>query len=484
MLSIFKEQPRAFSLIFFLELWERFGYYTVLGILAYFFVKELGFSEIGAYYTFGAFSALVYGLVSLGGWIGDKFLGTKRTIVLGIITLALGYLFLSFADKHTVFYALGLVCVGNGLFKANPSSLLAKCYQENDPRLHGGFTLYYMAINMGSVFALFLGPNISEHYGWHSAFFLSFIGLVLALMSYFYWHKTVKNISFGVDKLPLSWIRLLITIIGVVISTILCAYLLQHVDIAEKLLFAIAIIIVGIYVSYAYQESNLYRIKMAVAFVLMLEAVVFFTLYQQMPTSLNFFAIHNVYHTIFGFEINPQSFQVLNPLWIMIMSPILALVYSRLGKKGRDLSTAYKFALGMTLCGLSFTLLYFCQFFADDEGMVSWGWLVASYFFQSVGELLVSALGVAMVAELVPPAITGFIMGMWFLTSSIAGFTGAFVASLTAAPTLIKSNYETLITYSNVFLKIGLVTLGLALIMWLVAPLLSKAMRLRALPRS
>lgn len=474
MRAVFLNQPEPFYLIFFLEFWERFGFYTVQGILAYFFVKELGFAEVESFYTFGAFSALLYGLVSVGGFIGDKFFGTKRTIVLGMIILAAGYLFLSAATKETVFYALGLICVGNGLFKANPSSLLAKCYKPNDERLHGGFTLYYMAINVGSIFALVIGPTVSSRFGWHLAFFISFVGLVMALANYAYCRKTIASVNHGADKQPFSLKKLLLLLVMVVLLTIACAYLLKHVVLTERLLVVISLAVFAMFLYYAYQETGQSRAKMFVALVLMIEAIVFFTLYQQMPTSLNFFAIHNVEHSLLGLQIDAQTFQVLNPLWIMLLSPILASLYMKLHRMNKDLNLAHKFALGMSFCGISFTLLYFTRFFANEASVVSSWWLVASYFFQSLGELLVSALGVAMVAELVPAAINGFIMGMWFLTSSIAGFTGAYVASFTAAENHLSSNHESLLTYSHVFLQIGLVTLGLSAVMWLTSPFLSR----------
>jgi POT family proton-dependent oligopeptide transporter len=192
-----------------------------------------------------------------------------------------------------------------------------------------------------------------------------------------------------------------------------------------------------------------------------------------MPTSLNFFAIHHVRASILGVHINPQSFQVFNPLWMRLLSPILASWYRKHRNSANGMSIAHKFALGMTLCGISFMTLYFPQFFADEHNQVSSLWLVLSYFFQSFGELFISALGVAMVAELVPPAINGFIMGMWFLTSASAGFIGAFVASFTKVPSGLTVGYETLHLYSSVFLKIGIITCLLAFLMWGIAPRLS-----------
>lgn len=474
MLALFREQPRAFHMIFMLEIWERFGFYTMQGILTLYFIRFLGFSETDAYFTFGAFSALVYGMVALGGYLGDKVLGTKRTLVLGLITLALGYLALALVDRQWVFLALGLVCVGNGLFKANPSSLLAKCYDENDPRLHGGFTLYYMSINLGSTVALFLGPALSSKLGYSYAYFLSFIGIILGLANYFFQRQHVANINNLADQRTIFFRQWLIVILGIVASTFVCAYLLQNVLIAQDLVWFITALVVGIYFVYMRREGKASYLRMLVAFILMLEAVVFFTLYQQMPTSLNLFAVNNVRPFLLGLELDPQSFQALNPIWIIIMSPVLAIAYKLLQKKGFAFHIPYKFALGMFCCGLSFLLLYFARFLHDEQGMVSSGWLIASYFFQSTGELLVSALGVAMVAELVPTQIAGFVMGMWFLTSSVAGFIGASVASLTTLPQQVKPGIESLTIYTGVFASIGLVTLGIAFLMLLTSARLSR----------
>ena len=221
------------------------------------------------------------------------------------------------------------------------------------------------------------------------------------------------------------------------------------------------------------------RLRMLLAFILMVEAVGFFTLYQQMPMSLNLFAVNNVNASLFGVPINPQSFQALNPIWIVTMSPMLAMFYERLNQRGCSFPIPYKFALGMTCCGLSFVILYFARFIHDDSGMVSSLWLVASYLFQALGELLVSALGVAMVAELVPPKIAGFVMGMWFLTSSVAGFIGASVASYTALPRDLQPGIDSLMIYTQVFACIGLVTLVVALLLWLISPRLSRLMGIK-----
>lgn len=474
MIGLLKEQPRAFRMIFMLELWERFGFYAVQGILTLFFIRYLGYSDMEAYYTFGAFSAVVFGLVVIGGYLGDRVLGTKRTIVLGLIVLALGYLSLAITDKEHVFLALGLICVGNGLFKANPSNLLSKCYEENDPRLHGGFTLYYMAINLGSMVALVVGPSLSSAYGYSMAYFISSLGLVLGLVNYAWQRQSVAHINTEADKRVISLMQWGVVAFGIVVFTVFAAYLLEHVEIAKNLVWSMAIIGLLYYVSLMRKESKQSFMKMLVALVLMIQAVIFFTLYQQMPTSLNLFAVNNITPIFMGITIDPQAFQALNPVWIVLMSPVLALVYRNVNQRGWSFAVPYKFALGMTLCAVSFLMLYFARYFYNEQGMVSCWWLVGSYLFQSLGELLVSALGVAMVAELVPSRIAGFVMGLWFLASAVSGFIGATVASYTAIPEHITPGVDSLMIYTDVFARIGLVTLGIAIAMWLLSPRLSR----------
>lgn len=474
MLALFREQPRAFYMIFMVELWERFGFYTVQGILILYFMRFLGYTDMEAYYAFGAFTALLYGMVLLGGYLGDQIFGTKRTIVIGLITLIAGYFSLALASPDWVFYALGLICVGNGLFKANPSNLLSKCYEKNDHRLHGGFTLYYMAINLGSSVALILGPSISSRYGYPYAYLLSAIGLILAFGNYWFQRHLVAMINTPAEQRkikPLYWIAF---ILGIAALSCISASLLQHVIITKWLLLAVTVFALLRYFLYMRHQNTMVCYRMFVAFVLMIQAVIFFTLYQQMPSSLNLFAVHNVTANIFGFSFDPQSFQALNPLWIILMSPPLAHMYRSLTQRKIDFSIAHKFALGMTFCGISFLVLYFARFFYVADGMVSPWWMVGSYFFQSVGELLVSALGVAMVAELVPAEIVGFVMGLWFLASALAGYVGAFVASYTALPEKLESGVESLMIYTQVFGCIGLVTLAIALVMWLFAPGLNR----------
>lgn len=475
-LNIFK-QPRAFYLIFSIEFWERFGFYGMQAILTVYLVTILGMDESTSFVLFAAFSALIYGFTALGGWIGDKVLGTKRTIAIGGVFLMIGYALLGLSTVHNeegqtlLYIAMGFITVGNGLFKANPSSLLSKIYSENDPRLDGAFTLYYMAINLGSFFSMLITPYVADYYGYGIAFGVCAAGLAITVVNFLLCLNMLKNIGSPAGKRPVNFRHMLYVIVSAFIACFICSYLLQNLTLAHLILAIAGVVILFIYFKEVFSVKGLERKKMLVAFVLMLQGIVFFVLYFQMPTSLNFFAIHNIHHEIFGFQVDPKQFQALNPFWILVASPVLAIIYGRMGDR---LPMPFKFAIGMSLCALSFLVLSWGARFADAQGYISSNWLVLSYCFQSIGELLVSGLGLAMVAQLVPQRMMGFTMGMWYLTSASAAVISGWVASLTAVPPGITDANLSLAIYSSVFNKIGCVTAVIALVTFVIAPALSK----------
>jgi len=471
-------QPKQFYLIFSIEFWERFGYYGISSILTVYFVKILALPTAKAFLLWGAFSGLIYGTVALGGWLGDQIIGTKRAITLGAIILMTGYTLLGFsasahslASTHFIYLAMGFIAIGNGLFKANPSSLLAKLYKEGDPRIDGSFTMFYMSVNLGSFLSLFFVPLIAVRYGYGIAFGASAVGLFFTVLNFISFLHILKKVGSKPDLAPVNKIHYLAVIVGTFVLSYLASVLLQHVLYANMIIFVAGAAIISLFVKETFKSHGLERAKMLVALVLFLQGVIFFILYFQMPMSLTFFAIHNVAHNVFGWSVAPEQFQSLNPFWIVMASPILAIAYHKLGAR---FSMPHKFACGMVLAGISFLVLKLSASFASTGGIVSANWLILSYAFQSVGELLISGLGLAMIAQLVPKRIMGFGMGMWHLSSSIAAVGAGWVATFTAAPKGITDPQQTLMIYANVFAKIGYVTLGIAIIMLLLAPKLTR----------
>ncbi|WP_297199412.1 dipeptide/tripeptide permease DtpA [uncultured Pluralibacter sp.] len=467
------KQPKAFYLIFSVELWERFGFYGLQSIMAVYLVKQLGMSEADSITLFSSFSALVYGLVAIGGWLGDKVLGTKRVIVLGAIVLAIGYALVAWSghDAGIVYAGMATIAVGNGLFKANPSALLSTCYAKDDPRLDGAFTMYYMSINVGSFFSMLATPWLAAHYGWSVAFALSVVGMIITVINFLFCQKWVKQYGSKPDFAPVNIGKLLATIVGIVVLAAAATWLLHNQGIARMVLGVVALVVVIMFIKETVGLKGAARRKMVVAFILMLQAIVFYVLYSQMPTSLNFFAIRNVEHAILGITFEPEQFQALNPFWIMIGSPILAAIYNKMGDR---LPMPHKFAIGMILCSAAFLVLPLGTKFASDAGIVSVNWLILSYALQSIGELMISGLGLAMVAQLVPQRLMGFIMGSWFLTSAGAALIAGRVANLMAVPNDVTDPLQSLHVYGHVFMQIGIATGVIALLMVFTAPKLNR----------
>lgn len=476
-------KTKAFSVIFFLEFWERFGYYGLMAILTLFFVQSLHMTDAESFATYGAFSALCYGLIAVGGFIGDKYLGTKRTIVLGAVTLAIGYFLMSFAgeSRTMVFAGLATIAVGNGFFKANPSSMVSKIYAGDPAKVESAFTLYYMAINVGSFISMIITPWTSAAYSHGVSYLVCAFGMVGALLIFVGGYGLLKKYDSPVGFQPFIFSRLLFTVVGGLVAVGVCTFLLSNRSYCNWLVAIVGIVAVAYFLKEIIASHGVEQRKMIVALVLIVEAVIFFTLYNQMPTSINFFSIRNTNHSIiFGLlSMDPLQFQAFNPFWIVVLSPILAWVYAHTGKKGSNISMPWKFTWGMLLCSAAFFILSFSAMFAKD-GIVSGDWVLGSYFFQSFGELLISGLGLAMVAQLVPDRMQGFIMGVWFLSNTAASILGGLVAGLANVPQDLTNPVQTLPIYVGVFNNIGLVTITITVIMALFSAKLTKLIKARA----
>jgi POT family proton-dependent oligopeptide transporter len=244
------KQPKPFYMIFFMEAWERFGFYGTQAILVLYMIKHFNLSDAQSFNTYSAFTALLFALMSVGGYIGDNILGTKRTMVLGACTLAIGYFLLSLGSDKLFYYALGVIVVGNGLFKANPSSLLSKCYHADDHRIDGAFTLYYMAINIGSFFSMLFVPMIALRYGWGMGFRACSIGLLVAILNYFVCYSWVKDIGSTAGLKPMKLMNLLYVMLGGLMVILLSGWILQRLSVAHWLLLVIGF---GVIVKFLYE---------------------------------------------------------------------------------------------------------------------------------------------------------------------------------------------------------------------------------------
>lgn len=470
------EQPRSFFLVFFVEIWERFGYYGVQSLIVLYMVQQLGYSDVRADLFFASFTALLTLLPCLGGYVGDKLLGTKRTILLGSFILALGYFLLGtrYVPSAWLGFPLSVIAIGHGLFKANPSSLLSKIYERTGHHPDTGFTLYYMAINIGSLSAASLAPLLNKYFGWHAAFLSCFVGLVLAILNYALMRKSVSGVGSLPDSKPIRKDYLFYVLFASVLLVIAGTWLIDHHNMMAKLLVFGTVVLLCTYALMMRKATLKERKGMLFFLLLFLQAIVFFVMYFQAPLSIMLFTLRNVRHSLFGFPIEPAQFYAFNGFWIVFMSFVLAMLYQHLAKKKRDFSLPTKFAWGVLFTSFGFLALFVSGFFAHD-GVVSGGWVVTYYWLQSTGELLVSALGMSLAAQYVPQRFMGFSMGLWFLSVSIASMLAGMLASVASVPQTISDNpAESLPIYTHFFLQIGLVAGAVGLLMLLTAPLLRR----------
>jgi POT family proton-dependent oligopeptide transporter len=482
-------QTRAFTTVFMIELWERFGYYGMQALIIYYMVQRLGFADERANLTWSAAAALIYVAPAIGGWIGDKILGTRRTMLLGAGILSLGYALMTVPTENTwaLFGALGVIVVGNGLFKANAGNLVRKIYEGDDSRIDSAFTIYYMAVNIGSTFSMLLTPWIKDYVndtwghelGWHAAFGICCVGLIVGLIIYSFLRATMRHIGSAPDELPVNKGRLLAVLGGGVLAVGGSAAVLQYEGLARAFVIIAGLVVLGIFIYLIKSSEKSERAGLIAALVLTIQTIFFFIFYQQMSTSLNLFALRNVDPSfdLFGLHLwnwKPAQFQSFNPIWIMLLSPILALMYTRAGKSGKDLSIAAKFALGFAVVALGFFIYSAAGHFTTQPGKTSSWIMVWGYGSSSLGELLVSGLGLAMIARYVPARMGGFMMGAYYVASGVSQYLGGVVANYASVPQDVTDPLKTMPIYTNLFCWLGVAGVVCTLIALSVLPLMKK----------
>lgn len=463
-------QTRAFSTVFLIELWERFGFYGMQALIVYYMVQRLGFDDVRANLVWSAASALIYVAPAIGGWVGDGVLGTRRTMLTGAAILAIGYGLITLPSENPTFlyFSLGVIVVGNGLFKPNAGNLVRKIYEGDDSRIDSAFTIYYMAVNIGSTVSMLLTPWIKDYinnlyhneFGWHAAFGVCCAGLVVGLVNFSFMRASLAHIGSDPDSRPFDVMKLLKVLGCGAVLVFVAAFIIKHESFAKWFVIfaAVALLLIFLYLIMISQRGE--RAGLAAALVLTIQTIFFFIFYQQMPTSLALFALRNTdwNWSVFGVHLYtwlPGQYQALNPIWIMILSPILAWIYTTAGRRGKDLSIAAKFALGFAMVTAGFFVYGMAGDFVNEPGKASSWVLIWGYGLYSLGELLVSGLGLAMIARYAPARMGGFMMGAYYVGVGISQYLGGKVANFAAVPQNVTDPMQSLPIYTALFTKLG-----------------------------
>jgi len=481
-------QRRSFTVVFMIEMWERFGFYGMQVLMVTFLMKKLGFVDTKANLVWGAAAALIYATPAIGGWVGDKLLGTRRTMLIGATVLALGYamLWIPTNNPYMVYCALGVIVVGNGFFKPNAGNLVRKIYEGDETRIDSAFTIYYMAVNIGSMISMTLTPWIrnvvsakyGDDMGWHTAFGVCSIGLILGLINYVFMRRALAHIGSPADERPMDLSRALPVFAAGIVLVFVVAFILQSQAVARACVYAAGVIILGVFAHLIRSSQKNERAGLIAALVLTVQTIFFFIFYSQMATSLNLFAQHNVNLSfdLFGmhlFNWIPEQYQNLNAIWIVILSPILVLIYNTLGRVGKDPSIAFKFALGFAAVAVGF-FMYGVGAHSAVNGQVSSWTMVWGYGWYSLGEMLVSGLGLAMIARYVPSRMGGFMMGAYYVAVGLSQYLGSMVANAAHIPDNITDPVQSLAIYVSLFNKLGFVGIACVVIALIMLPIMNR----------
>ncbi|MDE2120193.1 MAG: oligopeptide:H+ symporter [Betaproteobacteria bacterium] len=467
--------------MFLVELWERFGFYGMAALMVLFMVQALGYGDAHANLAWGALSALVYAVPVLGGWVGDRWIGSRRAMLAGTVVLACGYALLAVAREghDLLFGALSLVAVGNGLFKPNAANLVRRIYDRDPARIDSAFTMYYMAVNVGSTLSMLATPWVQQIWGWHAAFAVCAGGLLFGLLNYACMRRALGTLGSDADHRPLRAPLLLAVVAGAAVVVLGSTLLLRHVAAAT---WCVLLVAAGVAVAWARLTrlcAPRERGGMIAAAVLTLLVALFIIFYQQMSTSLTLFALRNVEGRMplpgFGsWRLLPAQFQALNAVWIMLLGPLLAWTYACLARGRGDLSIGGKFALGFAAAAAGFGLILGgCR--VAEHGMVPGWFLVGGYGLLSLGELLISGLGLAAMTRYVPARMSGFVMGSYFALLGAAMYAGSLVANIARVPAgALADAQASLHAYVLLFGRLALLALLACALSLAVLPLLRR----------
>jgi POT family proton-dependent oligopeptide transporter len=470
------KQPPGLKVLFLVEMWERLGFYTIQTLLVLYLVEKLLFSDQAAYGLFAAFTALTYASPVFGGFFADRYLGFRPAINLGLTLFILGYaclfLFTSILPFH---FALALVILGTGFLKGTISSLLGLLYEKNDIRRNAGFTLFYMGINIGSFSASVFCSIIAEKWGFQYAFLLATLGMIAGYFIFLRGRPYLegkgevaswKN-SFFAKKPPLL-------LASCVLFAAALSFFLQFYDYISNAILALLALFIVFLVWNATKLGKAEQRRMMVLGSLLIFSTIFWALYFQTFLSVTLFIDRSVDRQVLGFTIPTAMFQGFNPIYIIVLSPLLAKFWLWLEKNKMNPSDPLKFALGLFFMGAGFLVLALATFVAGPDAPVSAQWLIFSFLLQTLGELLLSPTGLSMVTKLAPSNWTSMLMGLWFMSLAAGNALAGKIANFTALPTIIPDNFPLTQFYGHTFNKLGWFSVGIAMLLLICTPLFNR----------
>ena len=474
------KQPAVLRYFFLTELWERFGFYTVQTLLVLYMVSALNFSDDRAYTIIGSFTALAYITPLLGGYLADRIIGYRLSIILGGLLLCAGYACLGLFP-HQLLEGLTLVVLGNGLFKPNISSFLGQFYEKDDPRRDSGFTLFYIGINIGGLLAPVLGGFIQKWFGWYTCFGVASVGLLIGVLTFRASFSLLQDKGASPRYPHLSKLHQLIFakpqiffLLALAMAVIFALF--NFPDLTTNLLKIVGVLLLIGLAIITLKQTRVERKHMTALIVMLLFSVVFWGLFFEMYFSVNLFTDRAVDHVIFGFTIPTAVFVGLESTFIILLGPLFALVWQRTNPRMRFMTTPYKFAYGLLFVALAFELLAVVVNHSAIGVAIHPIWLVVFYILFVFAELFLSPIGLSMITSLTPAKYVGLMMGVWFLTLGYGGALSGILAQDASILETTESLAVQMHIYKNAFQHFANFGFVAFAVLFLAAPILTKLM--------
>jgi POT family proton-dependent oligopeptide transporter len=526
--------PVGLYTLFFAEMWERFSYYGMRALLIFYMIKGfLGMNDGRAYAVYGAYTALVYATPFVGGLLADRLLGARRAVIWGGLLMAAGHAMMTIERAWAFYAALALLVCGNGFFKPNISTMVGTLYPANDPRRDGGFTLFYMGINLGAALSPLVCGYVGETYGWHYGFGLATLGMLTGVAvfvapvritqililagalatsaSLFFLQNNVYQLAVngfvavsltaaaaiaatalargglpaaaGRAPTAASGRSVAPVAAGVAIALPLIALCVQQSAIAGAVLAVFGGAALAFLLLEAFRCERVERERLFVALVLMFFSMLFWAFFEQAGSSINNFTDRNVDRAIAGGALIPASaFQAANPVFILLFGLVFAALWAWLAARRAEPSAPVKFALGLLQLGLGFAALWVGAERADARGMVGVAWLLLGYLLHTTGELCVSPVGLSTMTRLSPARLVSTVMGGWFLATAFSQYLAGLIAQLTGvraedgAAQVVPEPSATVHLYGDVFGQIAISAVVAAVVCFAISPLLVRWM--------
>ena len=485
--------PRGLATLFFTEMWERFSYYGMRAILILYMTASIAEGGLNlddkiAAAIYGLYTMFVYLLALPGGWLADRLFGLRNAVWYGGIIIALGHFSMALPFDEGFYVGLLLIVLGTGLLKPNISSIVGGLYHEDEQaRRDAGFSIFYMGINIGAFIAPLIVGWLGESVSWHYGFGAAGLGMVLGLIQYKFTEKYLGDVGGAPEKLEdevkenktRKTIKAGLTLFVVGLALLVWALITGLVEIDPVAFASVsAYVIFGIVVVYflyifLFQKLTVdEKRKIGVIAILFVFSAVFWSGFEQAGSSLNLFAERYTDREIFDWIMPASWLQSVNPMFIIILAPIIGSFWITLARKNMHPYTPVKFALGLIFLGLGFAVMAIASYYVIQGTEVLPTWLILTYFLHTTGELCLSPIGLSAVTKLSPKKLVGQMMGVWFMSVAF----GNLIAGLVAGEfdeDVIAANPELL---PDLFWNIVYTTLGAGLLLLLLYKPIKKLM--------